>query len=640
MPVLRAAELDRRADPSGDDARLARARGAAGHRAASRCAARSWRSTRARTAARVVAASAGNHGAAVAYAAQRARHAGHGLRAAQRPARQARSDRAVRGRAGDRRRATTTTTPRRWPRSSPSPQERGVRVALRRRRRGARQRRVARLRDRARARRASRSACSRRSAAGAWRRASRGRSQPRPSDPSERAVWGAQSEASCAMAMSLETGAAVERLETGRADAGRGPRGRHLGGRRSRGRAAAVAGVVVVTEEQIAQAMEYAYRELGLVIEGSAAAALAPVLCGLPEPRARGRSRRRAHGPQRRPRAPRAGPAPPAGVRDDRRSAHAGLRLAACNEAPRPFVLGIAGDRAPARPRSRAPSSRRCRRRLGDPARAGPLLPRAVAPAARGARARQLRPPRRARDGPAARAPRRAARGRAPSTGPPTTSRCTTARRRRAHRAGAGRRRRGHPGPGRRARCARASTRRSSSTPTPDIRLMRRIRRDLEHRGRTFAQVRKQYYETVRPMHLAFVEPSKRFADVIIPEGGHNRVALELLLGQRARVASDRIRCDPRAGRSAPPHARDRVGRRPSLVCDALVRDGLLKPEQLEAVFAAGAADRRARRGGAARARPLAEAELLKALSAQLQGVLHLVREARQGRRRARRCST
>ena len=56
---------------------------------------------------------------------------------------------------------------------------------------------------------------------------------------------------------------------------------------------------------------------------------------------------------------------------------------------------------------------------------------------------------------------------------------------------------------------------------------MRRIRRDLEHRGRTFAQIRKQYYETVRPMHLAFVEPSKRFADVIVPEGGQNRVALD-----------------------------------------------------------------------------------------------------------------
>ena len=63
----------------------------------------------------------------------------------------------------------------------------------------------------------------------------------------------------------------------------------------------------------------------------------------------------------------------------------------------------------------------------------------------------------------------------------------------------------------------------------PDIRLMRRIRRDLEHRGRSFQQVRKQYYETVRPMHLAFVEPSKRFADIIVPEGGENRVALELI---------------------------------------------------------------------------------------------------------------
>jgi uridine kinase len=63
-----------------------------------------------------------------------------------------------------------------------------------------------------------------------------------------------------------------------------------------------------------------------------------------------------------------------------------------------------------------------------------------------------------------------------------------------------------------------------------DIRLMRRIRRDLEHRGRTFAQIRKQYYESVRPMHLAFVEPSKRFADLVVPEGGQNPVALDLIL--------------------------------------------------------------------------------------------------------------
>lgn len=63
-----------------------------------------------------------------------------------------------------------------------------------------------------------------------------------------------------------------------------------------------------------------------------------------------------------------------------------------------------------------------------------------------------------------------------------------------------------------------------------DLRVIRRIRRDLESRGRTFAQIRKQYYATVRPMHIAFVEPSKRHADVIIPEGGQNRIALHLLL--------------------------------------------------------------------------------------------------------------
>jgi uridine kinase len=65
-----------------------------------------------------------------------------------------------------------------------------------------------------------------------------------------------------------------------------------------------------------------------------------------------------------------------------------------------------------------------------------------------------------------------------------------------------------------------------------DIRLMRRIRRDLEQRGRSFLSIRAQYYETVRPMHLAFVEPSKRFADVIIPEGGQNKIAIDLVVGR------------------------------------------------------------------------------------------------------------
>ena len=70
-----------------------------------------------------------------------------------------------------------------------------------------------------------------------------------------------------------------------------------------------------------------------------------------------------------------------------------------------------------------------------------------------------------------------------------------------------------------------------------DIRLMRRIRRDLEQRGYTFQHVCDQYFATVRPMHLAFVEPSKRHADLVIPEGGDNRVAIELILGRLARVA-------------------------------------------------------------------------------------------------------
>jgi uridine kinase len=73
----------------------------------------------------------------------------------------------------------------------------------------------------------------------------------------------------------------------------------------------------------------------------------------------------------------------------------------------------------------------------------------------------------------------------------------------------------------------------------PDIRVFRRIRRDLEERGRSFASVREQYYKNVRPMHTQFVEPSKRWADLIIPEGGDNRVALEILVA-RLLVATER----------------------------------------------------------------------------------------------------
>lgn len=68
-----------------------------------------------------------------------------------------------------------------------------------------------------------------------------------------------------------------------------------------------------------------------------------------------------------------------------------------------------------------------------------------------------------------------------------------------------------------------------------DIRVFRRIRRDLRERGRDFMSVRKQYYETVRPMHLQFVEPSKRWADIIIPEGGQNTIALDLVVSSLLR---------------------------------------------------------------------------------------------------------
>lgn len=81
-----------------------------------------------------------------------------------------------------------------------------------------------------------------------------------------------------------------------------------------------------------------------------------------------------------------------------------------------------------------------------------------------------------------------------------------------------------------------------------DLRLLRRLRRDIEERGRTLDSVMNQYLNTVRPMHLEFVEPSKRYADVIIPEGGFNEVAvamvasrLRALIGEARGDASD---CD------------------------------------------------------------------------------------------------
>lgn len=71
-----------------------------------------------------------------------------------------------------------------------------------------------------------------------------------------------------------------------------------------------------------------------------------------------------------------------------------------------------------------------------------------------------------------------------------------------------------------------------------DTRFIRRLQRDVAERGRTMESVIDQYLSTVRPMHLEFVEPSKRYADVIIPLGGHNTVAVDLLLTMLRSVAS------------------------------------------------------------------------------------------------------
>ena len=71
-----------------------------------------------------------------------------------------------------------------------------------------------------------------------------------------------------------------------------------------------------------------------------------------------------------------------------------------------------------------------------------------------------------------------------------------------------------------------------------DVRLIRRLRRDIVKRGRPFDEILEQYLSTVRPMHQQFVEPSKRYADVIVPRGGHNEVAIEMIVAKiRGRAA-------------------------------------------------------------------------------------------------------
>ena len=69
-----------------------------------------------------------------------------------------------------------------------------------------------------------------------------------------------------------------------------------------------------------------------------------------------------------------------------------------------------------------------------------------------------------------------------------------------------------------------------------DVRILRRIKRDVVERGRTLESVERQYLTTVKPMHELYVEPSKRNADIIVPNGGHNLVALDMLVNKVERA--------------------------------------------------------------------------------------------------------
>jgi uridine kinase len=73
----------------------------------------------------------------------------------------------------------------------------------------------------------------------------------------------------------------------------------------------------------------------------------------------------------------------------------------------------------------------------------------------------------------------------------------------------------------------------------PDVRILRRLVRDVQERGRSLESVHSQYLSTVKPMHEAFVEPSKKYADLIVPEGGHNQVALETVAARLRQYLED-----------------------------------------------------------------------------------------------------
>ncbi len=74
-----------------------------------------------------------------------------------------------------------------------------------------------------------------------------------------------------------------------------------------------------------------------------------------------------------------------------------------------------------------------------------------------------------------------------------------------------------------------------------DVRLARRIARDTVERGRPVDEILEQFLTTVRPMHLQFVEPSKRYADLIVPLGGHNLIAIDMILASIRQLVSDRV---------------------------------------------------------------------------------------------------
>jgi uridine kinase len=74
-----------------------------------------------------------------------------------------------------------------------------------------------------------------------------------------------------------------------------------------------------------------------------------------------------------------------------------------------------------------------------------------------------------------------------------------------------------------------------------DIRVLRRMQRDIQERGRTMESVIEQYVNVVRPMHNQFIEPSKRYADIIVPEGGQNHVAIDLMVTKIATILEEKV---------------------------------------------------------------------------------------------------